>query len=128
MTLWLLGTHLDRTADYLDDHDRVLLVESTAFARRRSYHPHKLTLVFAAMRRFRDDLRDRGITVDYRQAETFGEALDAHFDANPRDDLTMPRPAAHGAEDRLRSLVEDRSGRLSFVPNPTFLLTPDEFD
>ena len=71
MTLWLLGTHLDRTADYLDEHDRVLLIEATAFGERRPYHPHKLTLVFAAMRQFRDDLRERGITVDYRQAGTF---------------------------------------------------------
>ena len=128
MTLWLLGTHLDRTADYLEDHDRVLLIESTEFARRRPYHPHKLTLVFAAMRRFRDDLRARGITVDYRQADTFPMGLDTHFDAYPGDDLAMPRPAAHGAEARLRSLVEDRGGSLTFLPNPTFILTPDAFD
>mgnify|MGYP006282805615 CR=1 FL=1 len=128
MTLWLLGTHLDRTADYLDDHDRVLLIEATAFADRRPYHPHKLTLVFAAMRQFRDDLRKRGLTVDYRQAETFGEGLDAHFEEHPEDDLTMPRPAAHGAEDRLGELVAERGGSLSFVRNPTFFLTPEAFD
>ncbi len=128
MTLWLLGTHLDRTAEYLEEHDRVLLIEATAFADRRPYHPHKLTLVFAAMRQFRDDIRERGLTVDYRRVETFGDGLDAHFEEHPEDDLTMPRPAAHGAEDRLRTLVEDRSGSLSFVPNPTFLLTPEAFD
>ena len=128
MTLWLLGTHLDRTTDYLDEHDSVLLVESTAFADRQPYHPHKLTLVFAAMRQFRDDLRERGYSVDYRRTETFGEALDAHFDANPEDDLTMPRPAAHGAADRLGQLVEERGGSLSFLPNPTFMLTPEQFD
>jgi len=128
MTLWLLGTHLDRTADYLDDHDRVLLVESTAFADRRPYHPHKLTLLFAAMRQFRDDLRDRGVTVDYRQTRTFGDALDEYFEEHPGDDLTMPRPAAHGAEDRLQALARERGGSLSFVANPTFVLTPAEFD
>jgi deoxyribodipyrimidine photolyase-related protein len=128
MTLWLLGTHLDRTAGHLEDHDRVLLVESTAFARRRPYHPHKLTLVFAAMRRFRDHLRQAGITVDYRRAETFAEGLDAHFAAFPGDTLTMPRPAAHGASERLAEMVAERGGSLSFVPNPTFLRTPTEFD
>ena len=128
MTLWLLGTHLDRTADYLDDHERILLVESTDFANRRSYHPHKLTQVFAAMRQFRDDLRDRGFSVDYRQTETFVDALDAHFEQFPGDELTMPRPAAHGAVDRLQELVDNRGGTLSFVPNPTFMLTPDAFD
>ncbi|MFB6220505.1 MAG: cryptochrome/photolyase family protein [Halolamina sp.] len=128
MTLWLLGTHLDRTADYLDEHDRVLLVESRRFANRRPYHPHKLTLVFAAMRRFREDLRERGFTVEYRRADSFADALDAHFTASPEDELTMPRPAADGAADRLRSLVSERGGSLSFVANPTFLLTPREFD
>ena len=128
MTLWLLGTHLDRTAGYLDEHDRVLLVEATSFANRRPYHPHKLTLVFSAMRQFRDELREQGLSVDYRHTDTFGEALDGHFDAHPDDHLTMPRPAAHGAEDRLRELVEGRGGSLSFVPNPTFMLTPEQFD
>ncbi|MEF8858783.1 MAG: cryptochrome/photolyase family protein [Halolamina sp.] len=128
MTLWLLGTHLDRTADYLENHDRVLLVESTQFATRRPSHPHKLTLLFAAMRRFRDDLRDRGYTVEYRQAETFGDALDTQFAAHPGDELTMPRPAAHGAADRLGRLVAERGGSLSFVDNPTFILPPAAFD
>ncbi|MFW5934257.1 MAG: cryptochrome/photolyase family protein [Halolamina sp.] len=128
MTLWLLGTQLDRTADYLDDHDRVLLIEASAFADRRPYHPHKLTLVFAAMRQFRDDLRERGLTVDYRQVERFGDGLDAHFDAHPGDELTVPRPAAHGAASRLRELVAERGGSLTVVRNPTFLLTPSAFD
>lgn len=48
MTRWLLGTHLDCTADDLDDHEGILLVESTAFADRRPSHPHKLTQIFAA--------------------------------------------------------------------------------
>lgn len=128
MTLWLLGTQLDRTADYLDEHDRVLLIESRAFANRRQYHPHKLTLVFAAMRHFRDDLRKRGLQVDYRQAATFGAGLDAHFAEFPDDDLTMPRPATHRAPERLSDLVTERGGSLSFVANPTFVLTPAEFD
>jgi deoxyribodipyrimidine photolyase-related protein len=46
MTLWLLGTHLDRTADYLDNHERILRIESAAFANRRPYHPHKLALTW----------------------------------------------------------------------------------
>lgn len=128
MTLWLLGTHLDATADYLDDHDRILMVEAESFADRRAYHPHKLTLVFSAMRHFRDELREAGHEVEYRQTETFGDALDTHFEAHPGDDLTMPRPASHGAADRLRELVEARDGSLSFVANPTFLLTPAAFD
>lgn len=128
MTLWLLGTHLAADAPYLEDHGRALMVEARSFADRRPVHPHRLTLVFAAMRHFRDRLRDRGLDVDYRQVDRFGDALDAHFEAGRGDHLAMPRPAAHGAPTRLRRLVEARGGTLEFLDNPTFLFSPVEFD
>jgi deoxyribodipyrimidine photolyase-related protein len=37
-----------------DNDERVLLIEARAFARRKPNHPHQLTLVFSAMRHFRD--------------------------------------------------------------------------
>jgi deoxyribodipyrimidine photolyase-related protein len=127
MTLWLLGDQLDHTARPLDDAERVLMIEARAFAGRRPYHPHKLTLLFSAMRHFRDELREAGYEVSYVRAETFGEALDEHFDARPRDDLTLMRPPSHGAAGRLRDLVADRGGTLAVVENDGFLTTPEEF-
>ncbi|MFB6207021.1 MAG: cryptochrome/photolyase family protein [Haloglomus sp.] len=132
MTVWILGDQLTREhgplADVEPGDERVLMVEARAFARRRAYHPHKLALVFSAMRHFRNELRDAGFTVDYRRAETFGEALDAHFDAHPGDDLVMMAPAAHGAADRLRSLVTARGGTLDVVANDLFLTTPEQWE
>jgi deoxyribodipyrimidine photolyase-related protein len=127
MTVWLLGDQLapDRL---VDDGERVLMVEAHGFANRRPYHPQKLTLVFAAMRHVRDDLRDAGHEVDYRRAERFGDALDDHFAERPGDELRLARPASHGATRRFRELVEERGGDLSVVPNPLFLTTPAEFD
>ena len=63
--------------------ERVLLIEASAFARRKPYHPHKLTLVFSAMRHFRDELRADGYTVEYYRTETFEDGLSSHFDAHP---------------------------------------------
>jgi deoxyribodipyrimidine photolyase-related protein len=127
MTLWLLGDQLDHAAAPLADANRVLMVEAHAFAGRRPYHPHKLTLLFSAMRHFRDELRDAGYEVVYERAETFGAGLTEHFERHPGDELTLMRPAGHGAVDRLRELVTERGGTLSVVENDSFLTSPDEF-
>ncbi|WP_276257404.1 cryptochrome/photolyase family protein [Haloglomus litoreum] len=132
MTVWVLGDQLTREHGPLAradiDDERVLLIEARAFARRHAYHPHKLALVFSAMRHFRDELREAGFTVDYRTAETFAEGLDAHFDDHPGDGLVTMAPPSHGAADRLRSLVEERGGDLHVVGNDLFLTTPDQWD
>ncbi len=60
MTVLVLGDQLHPECGPVTDADRVLMVEAHGFARRHPYHPHKLTLVFAAMRQFRDALRERG--------------------------------------------------------------------
>ncbi|AAG19190.1 MULTISPECIES: cryptochrome/photolyase family protein [Halobacterium] len=128
-TVWVLGNQLTRTAGPLtDDPDRVLLIEAAALARRRRYHPQKLCMVFAAMRHFRDELRDDGVDVVYERAETFGAGLDAYFDAHPGDDLVVQRPANHGTADRLRELVAARGGSLRVVANAQFRCSPAQFD
>ena len=71
MAVWVLGDQLSRTHGPLAarPNEPVLMIESRAFARRYPYHPHKLTLVFSAMRHFRDELREAGYSVDYRTAD-----------------------------------------------------------
>jgi deoxyribodipyrimidine photolyase-related protein len=129
MTVWLLGDQLNADAAVLQgDDDHVLMVEAHGFADRMPYHPQKLTLVFSAMRQFRDELRDRGYDVTYLQADSFGDALDEYFQARPGDDLVLMRPASHGGGDRLRAMVDERGGSLTVVDNDGFLTTPAEFD
>jgi deoxyribodipyrimidine photolyase-related protein len=128
MTVWLLGDHLHPAHHHLDGVARVLLVEAADFADRRPYHPQKLGLVFAAMRHARDRLREAGYDVDYRRADSFGDALDAHFAAHPGDDLSLMRPPGYGAAERLRELVESRGGSLTLVEDDRFLCSPEAFD
>ena len=68
MTVLVLGDQLSREYGPLarGDDERVLMVEAREFARRKPYHPHKLTLVFGAMRQFREELREAGYDVDYQ--------------------------------------------------------------
>jgi deoxyribodipyrimidine photolyase-related protein len=128
MTVWLLGDQLHPDATPLRSADHVLLVEAHAFAERRRYHPQKLTLVFSAMRHFRDDLRDRGYDVTYLRAETFGDALEEYFEANPGDDLVGMRSPSHGADEWRRRLVDERGGALTLVENDLFLTSRADFD
>ncbi|WP_435182486.1 cryptochrome/photolyase family protein [Halobellus sp. EA9] len=128
MTVWLLGDQLSPESAPLAAADRVLLIEAHAFADRRPYHPQKLTLVFSAMRHLRDELRERGYEVTYLRAETFGEALDRYFAANPGDDLVGLESPSHGADERRRELVESRGGSLTLVENDLFLTSRDFFD
>jgi deoxyribodipyrimidine photolyase-related protein len=128
MTVWLLGDQLDADAAPLQTADHVLLIESHGFAERLPYHPQKLTLLFSAMRHFRDELRGRGYDVTYLQAETFSAGLAEYFAAASGDDLVAMRPASHGAGARLRSLVSKHGGSLTLVENDHFLTTPDDFD
>ncbi|QAU13579.1 cryptochrome/photolyase family protein [Halorubrum sp. BOL3-1] len=140
-TLWLLGDQLNPDLDALDAADDVLLVEAHGFADRKPYHAHKLTLVFSAMRHFRDELRERGHDVTYLRAESFGEGLDEFFAAHATgagtDDadgvagdgprLRLMRPASRGAGERLRELVAERGGTLELVDNELFWTTPDDW-
>mgnify|MGYP000274207260 CR=1 FL=1 len=125
-TALVLGDQLDAGA--FGDADRVLMVESERFARRHRYHAAKLTLVFAAMRAFRDRLRERGTTVRYERAETFAEGFESFFDDHPEEVLVAMRPASHGAADGIRSAVERARGDIEFRENELFLTTPAEFD
>ena len=129
MTVFVSGDCLTRAGPLANsDDDHVLMIEASTFARRKPYHPHKLTLVFSAMRHFRDELRADGYTVDHYQTETFGDGLSSHFDAHPGDHLLTTRRSAHGGNDRLRELVEDRGGTIDFEADPRFLCSPTDFD
>jgi len=129
--LWLLGDQLNPDLDALADADEVLLIEAHGFADRKPYHAHKLTLVFSAMRHFREDLRERGRDVTYLRADSFGEGLDRFFDGRSGDpagvDLRLMRPASHGAGDRLRELVAERGGSLELLDNELFWTTPADW-
>ena len=81
-TVWVLGDQLDRRGGALADTDpsatRVLLVESAGKYAARRWHRQRAHLYLAAMRRFADDLRSEGFTVDLRRAATLRAGLADH--------------------------------------------------
>ncbi|WEL21368.1 cryptochrome/photolyase family protein [Halorhabdus sp. BNX81] len=129
MTVWVLGDQLATEHGPVAERpdEPVLLIEAHSFAERLPYHPHKLVLVFSAMRHFRDVLRERGREVRYYRTETFGDGLNAYFEAYPDDEVTLMRPAGGGI-DRVRALVGDAGGRLEVVANDLFCCSRESFD
>ena len=128
---WVLGTQLTTQCGPLaraPEGSEVLMIESHGFARRMPYHHHKLTLVFAAMRQFRDRLRRDGYDVTYINAETFGEGLSTVFDERPEATLVAMRSPSYGSERRFRELIEAAEGRVRFVENELFVSTRQAFD
>ena len=128
--VWLLGTQLSERSGPLAHADgprRVLLIEARDFARRKPYHHHKLTLVFAAMRRFRDRLRAAGHDVTYIQAETFADGLDRFFAESDARLVAMESPS-YGSRRRRSKLVDAAGGTVRFVENELFASTKTAFD
>ena len=125
--LWLLGDQLNPDLDALADADEVLLIEAHGFADRKPYHAHKLTLVFSAMRHFRDELTERGHDVTYLKAESFGEGLDEYLADRSNPNIRLMRPASHGAGERLRELVAERGGSLDLLESELFWTTPTDW-
>ncbi len=128
---WVLGTQLTEQAGPLaraPAGSRVLLIEAHDFARRLPYHHHKLTLVFAAMRHFRDRLREAGYDVVYLQAGSFGEAFEQFFEQYPDARLVAMRSPSYGSDRRFADLVESAGGALRLVENDLFCSTRQAFD
>ena len=128
---WVLGTQLTEQSGPLaraSAGSQVLMIESHGFARRLPYHHHKLTLVFAAMRRFRDRLREAGYDVTYIQAASFGEGLERFFSEHPEKRLVAMRSPSYGSGRRFDELVDEAGGDLRLVENELFVSTREAFD
>ena len=128
---WVLGTQLTTRSGPLaraDPGDRVVMIEAHDFARRKPYHHHKLTLVFAAMRQFRDRLRDAGYEVRYIKADTFGAGLETFFEDHPETRLVTMRSPSYGSAERFAELAARAGGDLRVVDTELFVSTADAFD
>ena len=130
MTILVLGDQLTRDVRPLAErpNESVVMIEAENFARKLPYHPHKLTLLFSAMRHFRDELRERGRTVHYYRTDTFESGIAAHMDDHPSNELVVMNPPSHGGGERLHELVEAHGGTLDIVENDLFLCSPEAFD
>ena len=86
---WLFADQLG--PQFLDDPEQpVLLVESRAVFRRRTFHRAKAHLVLSALRHRAAELGDRAV---FLQVDTYGEALDRFHEP-----LSVVQPTSYGAD------------------------------
>lgn len=100
-TVWVLGDQLNRSIGALavaqPSTHRVLLVESTALIGSKRWHRQRAHLVLTAMRRFADELRAEGFTVDHRRADTLPAGLAAHVTEFSPDEVLVTEPNSYDA-------------------------------
>jgi deoxyribodipyrimidine photolyase-related protein len=108
---WLFADQLG--PHHLDEPDQpVLLIESRAVLRRRRFHRQKAHLVLSALRHRAAELGDQA---DFRQTETYGEALD--------EPVTVLQPTSFAADGFVRHhpLVAD------VLPDRSYVTSREDF-
>ena len=124
-TIWVLGDQLNRQLGPLRTAtpgvDVVLMVESAAKLDSKRWHRQRAHLVVTAMRRFAEELRSEGFTVDYRHAASLRAGLAEHLAAYGSHEIVAMEPASWDGLQLLRRLgvVAERSDQ--------FLCHFDEF-
>lgn len=124
-TVWVLGDQLNRDQAGLVDATpathRILMVESIAKIRSKTWHIQRAHFIIASMRRFADELRAEGFDVDYRQAESLRAGLEEHRrDHSPSDVFVMEPASWNGL-----TLVRDLG--CTVIRGSQFLCHYDEF-
>ena len=96
-------------------------------------HKARTALFLAAMRHFRDELRARGITVEYRElgqqaVRTLGEALRADLERLRPKRVIMAQAGEHRVAADLSAAVASAGLELEVAPDAHFFITPGEFE
>lgn len=118
-TRWLFADQLG--PHFVDDHDGpILVVESRAVFRRRTFHRQKAHLVLSAMRHRVEELREAGRDVTFLQTDTYREAL-----AQVDGPLQVVHPTSHAALRFVRRIAERRE--VEILPPRGFVTAREDF-
>ncbi|MEM7408094.1 MAG: cryptochrome/photolyase family protein [Pseudomonadota bacterium] len=109
---------------------RFFLAEDLGLCARIRYHKQKLVLFLAAMRAYRDELREQGETVHYEQLDqqerltghrTYETMLGNYLDGADVTHLLMWEVEDKFFEVRIETFAKQRGLTLQFLPSPMFL-------
>ena len=136
--IFVLRDQLDRDAAVLDDvdtaRDAVAMTEADAKRGRFPEHKQRLALGWAALRHFRDDLRERGLTVHYEPADAPNRAADApaflrrQITEHDPDRVRVTEPGRHDLLRRLEAVCEAEGVELDVHADDHFLATHRTFE
>ena len=113
--------------------DRVVMMEAREEATYIPQHKIRLVLFFSAMRHFRDELKDRGYTIDYSALDkhenrgSIGAELERLFQQHKPKQVVCLEPGDH----RVRTEIEDACSSagipINIIADTHFLCSIDEF-
>ena len=134
----VLGDQLDARSAAFDgfdpDEDAVWMAEVADET--RDCHPQRIAVFLAAMRHFRDALRERGIRVHYTElpedpardrAAGFGELLEADLASLQPEAVTVLRPGDHRVLVALERAAAANSAGFELREDDRFYATPADF-
>ncbi len=127
-SVWILGDQLLVQHPALSSNRTVIMVESLERLRHRRYHARKLVLILAAMRHYADALRERGYTVELRQAASFYAGVREHLVATGNTHVITMAAAEYDTRQMQHRLADMLSADLGYpitvevLPNTQFLV------
>jgi deoxyribodipyrimidine photolyase-related protein len=134
----VLRDQLDRDAAVLDDldpaRDAVAMTEADVNRGPFPDHMQRLALGWAAMRHFRDDLRERGLTVHHEPADATDRAADVpdflrrQIQAHEPESVRVTEPGRAALRRRLEAVCEDEGVDLEVHADDHFLTTHRAFE
>ncbi len=137
----VLGDQLDQTLSALDGfdpaRDAIWMAENETEATHVWCHKKRLVLFFAAMRHFRDALRDRGFTVHYHELHAdrrrdsgpdFADILAARIRALEPQRLVMTECGDYRVQQMLNACADAHTVNLQLRPDRHFYCTRETFE
>ena len=97
------------------------MVESASKIKSRRWHIQRSHFCVASMRRFADELRSQGFSVDYRVAPSMREGVQQHIAEMQPSAVVTTEPNSFAARKLVKSLG------IQTVPSNQFLCHPDEY-
>ena len=132
----ILGDQLSRDISSLrdlDDNDVVLICEVADEARYVRHHQRKIAFLFAAMRHFAEDLRDRGVSVDYVTLDdagntgSLGGELRRALDRHAINAVVVTEPGEWRVLQMMEDWREELSVPVEIRPDDRFFCDHDRF-
>lgn len=136
----VLGDQLDAQSAAFDhfqpDRDRIWMAEVEREATHVWCHKQRLVFFFAAMRHFRDGLRERGWTIDYHElqadprrdrGQSFGEILTADLQRLRPRQVVMVAPGDWRVRQEFSAIERDTGVSIECRPDRHYYIEPDQF-
>jgi len=134
----VLRDQLDRDATIFDDtdpaRDAVVMTEADVNRGHFPEHKQRLALGWAAMRHFRDDLRNRGWIVHYERADTSDRSNDApdflrgQVAEHQPERVLVTEPGRVELLEAIEDVCEEAGVPLTVCADDHFLVTHDAFE